>query len=126
MHNLIDELRTRFDVVILDTPPVVPVTDAAVVATYVDGVIVVFRHGKTRRAHLATSLRLLRGVNARVLGLVLNMKPLKGRDASGYGQYGYSGDRSAPVRPRHRWGKLRRGAGADVGAGDGVDAGAGA
>ena len=120
MHNLIDDLRVRFDIVILDTPPVVPVTDAAVVATYVDGVIVVFRHGKTRRTHLATSLRLLRGVNARVLGFVLNMKPLKGRDASGYGQYGYSGDRSATVRARHRWGRLHWGVGADDRVGAGV------
>jgi succinoglycan biosynthesis transport protein ExoP len=107
MHELVAELRRRFDIVILDTPPVVPVTDATVVATYVDGVMVVFRHGKTRRAHLATSLRLLRGVNARVLGFVLNMKPLKGREASGYGRYGYRGDRAAEPAARRRLGRRR-------------------
>src|SRR5690606_14453620 len=47
MHNLLRELRDRFDVVIVDAPPLLPVTDAAVLAAQVDGAVLILRHGKT-------------------------------------------------------------------------------
>jgi tyrosine-protein kinase len=102
MHDLIGELRRRFEIIVVDTPPVLPITDAAVVAAYADGVVMVFRYGKTRRAHLATSLRQLRAVNARVLGFVFNMKPLPRRHSSEYGVSDRSSDQRAGQSIRYR------------------------
>ena len=54
MEMLLLELRTRYDVVILDAPPLLPVTDAALLAAQTDGAVVVVRHGKTTRDQLST------------------------------------------------------------------------
>jgi succinoglycan biosynthesis transport protein ExoP len=76
MATLLDQLAVDADVVILDAPPVLPVTDAVVLATQVDGVIVVARHGKTLRSAATEASRRLRGVNADVVGVVLNGVPV--------------------------------------------------
>lgn len=91
MDDLIMLLRDRFDIVIVDTPPLLPVTDAAVAARHADGAVVIVRHGKTRRAAVQRSLETLRAVDARVLGTVLNLSPAKGADAqNSYGRDGYA------------------------------------
>lgn len=115
MVELLDSLKQSFDLIVIDTPPLLPVTDAAILSTYADGAIVVARHGSTKRVQLAASVTSLRAVDARILGCVLNMVPTKGVDGYGYG-YGYyyndehPGSRSkldsvvalpAPDRPRH-------------------------
>lgn len=89
MRDLLAELRTRFDVVLIDTPPLLPVTDAAVTAQLADGVVVVVQHGQTRHEELATALGRLTAVDARILGAVLNMAPSKARQAYGAGYFGY-------------------------------------
>ena len=87
MRALVDEMRERYDLVIIDTPPVLPVTDAAVLSSYTDGALVVFRANGTRRAHVAAAVRALRAVDARVIGCVLNMRPARGIDSAGYHPY---------------------------------------
>ena len=87
MIELLAELRTRAEVVIIDAPPLLPVTDAAVVARECDGAIVVVRHGKTTREQLTRSLDALNSVGARVLGSVFNMVPAGGPNSYGYGYY---------------------------------------
>jgi capsular exopolysaccharide synthesis family protein len=87
MRELLTELRSRFDIALIDTPPVLPVTDSTVLAASADGTIVVFRSGKTRRWQLQAALESLTAVQATVLGCVLNMKPVSRRDASGYAGY---------------------------------------
>jgi non-specific protein-tyrosine kinase len=77
-----------YDVVLIDAPPLLPVTDAAVVSTAADGAILVVRHGKTKREQVKRALESLAAVDARLLGAVLNMAPTKGPDAYYYG-YGY-------------------------------------
>jgi capsular exopolysaccharide synthesis family protein len=103
MVNLLAELRTTFDLIIIDTPPLLPVTDGAVAATQADGVVVVVRYGKTTRNQVSSSLYSLEAVDARVLGCVLSMVPRKGDAASGYEGYGsYEDDpdkRAAPLEP---------------------------
>lgn len=90
MSELINQLRGSYDFIILDTPPLLPVTDAAVLSVHADGALVVVRHGKTTRSQLASALRSLETVDARVLGCVLNMTPGKGADKrAGYDGYGY-------------------------------------
>ena len=90
MAELIIQLRKSFDMIIIDTPPVLPVTDAAVASRLVDGVVVVVRYGKTTRNQVSTALRSLAAVDARVLGTVLTMSPVKGAEA--YSAYGYYED----------------------------------
>ena len=87
MEQLLAELRRSFDMVIIDTPPLLPVTDAAVAARLADGAVVIVRYGKTTRSQLATALRSLNAVDARLLGTVLTMTPAKGAEA--YSAYGY-------------------------------------
>jgi capsular exopolysaccharide synthesis family protein len=85
-QRLVAEMAMRFDRVIIDSPPIGPVADAAVVATHVDGVVVVVRAGQTSREAASRGVRQLKDVNARVLGAVLNaLDP----DAHRYPYYQY-------------------------------------
>jgi capsular exopolysaccharide synthesis family protein len=73
--RLFDELRRRFEFIIVDTPPLIPVTDGVVAATRADGVILVVRHGRTTRHQLSLALASLENVSARLLGSVMTMVP---------------------------------------------------
>jgi capsular exopolysaccharide synthesis family protein len=73
--RLFDELRRRFEFIIVDTPPLIPVTDGVVAATRADGVILVVRHGRTTRHQLTLALGALENVSARLLGSVMTMVP---------------------------------------------------
>lgn len=90
MLDLISLFAREFDAVIFDAPPLLPVTDAAVLAKSVGGAIVVVAAGKTHRAQLRGALVALENVGAPVSGIVLTMLPTRGPDAYGYGRYGYS------------------------------------
>ena len=87
MSQLTAALLQRADIVIIDAPPLLPVTDAAVLARECDGALLVVRHGKTTREQLARSVDALGSVGARVLGSVLNMVPTNGAGGYGYGYY---------------------------------------
>ena len=71
MEEIIAALAERADQVLFDTPPVVAVTDAAVLATKVDGVVLVISAGHTRRDHARTAIQRLEQINARLVGAVL-------------------------------------------------------
>jgi capsular exopolysaccharide synthesis family protein len=96
MKRLLESLKKSFDIIIIDTPPLLPVTDAAVTAVFADGAVVIVRHGKTTRHQLTTALRALDTVGAKILGTVLNMAPAKGIDtyASRSGGYYFKEDKS--------------------------------
>jgi capsular exopolysaccharide synthesis family protein len=81
MTDLVDEVRRRFDVVIFDCPPLLPVTDAAVVAARTDGTLLVVRARRTTSDQVTDAVRALNAVNATLLGCVLNMVASKGPDA---------------------------------------------
>jgi capsular exopolysaccharide synthesis family protein len=87
MEELIRDLRSRFDVVLLDAPPLLPVTDAALLAAQSDGLILTVRHGKTSRDQVRIALQRVEAVDGDCVGMVINMAPTSGR---GYG-YGYGG-----------------------------------
>jgi capsular exopolysaccharide synthesis family protein len=78
MTDLVEELRGRFDTVIFDCPPLLPVTDAAVIAARSDGALFVARCRRTKTGQVTGAVRTLHGVNARIVGCVLNMVPAKG------------------------------------------------
>lgn len=100
MTELVDEVRRRFDVVIFDCPPLLPVTDAAVVAARADGTLLVVRARRTTSAQVTAAVRTLHAVNATLLGCVLNMVTHKGPDAvPNYDTY-----LAGPKPPRTDWG----------------------
>jgi capsular exopolysaccharide synthesis family protein len=72
MQQVIDRLAEEFDLVIVDTPPVMTVTDAATLAPGMDGVILVAKPGVTKLAAFKQTLKQLEGVGAKILGVVLN------------------------------------------------------
>ncbi|MET0423598.1 MAG: polysaccharide biosynthesis tyrosine autokinase, partial [Actinoplanes sp.] len=72
MAELLDELRGRFDMVIVDAPPLLPVADGAVLAARVDGALLLVDATRTKERHLVESLGRLRMAGADVLGTVLN------------------------------------------------------
>ncbi len=75
MEQVIAALKEHADVVLFDAPPVVAVTDAAVLGTKVDGVLLVVRAGRTRREHAQRAKELLERVHVRIVGAVLNDAP---------------------------------------------------
>lgn len=99
MKNLILQLERAFDAVIIDAPPLLPVTDSAVLAQRVGGVVMVVGSSKVKQADLERSLESLRMVQADLLGLVMNLLPAKGADAYAY-SYSYTTKEDASkVRP---------------------------
>ncbi len=89
MERLLDTLTAEFGQVIIDAPPLLPVTDAAILSRMTAGALVICAAGRTLVAQLTQSLESLKHVDASVFGIVLNMLPSKGPDAYGY-YYGYS------------------------------------
>jgi capsular exopolysaccharide synthesis family protein len=72
MKDLMDELRENFDVVIIDTPPIIPVTDSAVLAEHTDGVVLVYEVGKVGRDVLKRAKSHFDNVGADIWGIVMN------------------------------------------------------
>lgn len=96
MLKLLKHLEEIADIVLVDAPPLLPVTDAAVLSALADGALVVCRVGKTRREQLRRAVEALASVDARLLGIVLNMAPTKGPHAYSYG-YRYTATTNAKV-----------------------------
>lgn len=86
MAKLLNLVEREFDYVIIDTPPVIPVTDAVVLASQTGGIVLVTRSGITRRAQISESIEILDAGNATVLGVVLNDVQLRSK-SDRYGYY---------------------------------------
>ncbi|WP_432393360.1 CpsD/CapB family tyrosine-protein kinase [Pseudarthrobacter sp. L19] len=102
MAELLERLEATFDTVILDAPPLLPVTDAAVLAQHVGGIVMVVDASKTRTQELSKSMAALKLVGANILGAVLNRLPAKGPDSYGGGYYSYSADVKSPAKRFNR------------------------
>jgi len=88
MTLLMKELEQYFDIIIYDAPPVTAVTDPQILATKVDGVVLVVRQGYSRKEEVKQAKTALDNVNANILGYVMNGKELS--ESSGYyAYYGY-------------------------------------
>jgi capsular exopolysaccharide synthesis family protein len=88
MEKLLDHVRTRYEVVIIDSPPLLPVTDAALLAARADGAVVVLRHGRTTKEQWREAQSRLEQVDATTLGVVINMVP-SSDSSSGYAYGSY-------------------------------------
>lgn len=86
MREVLREAGERFDIVLLDSPPLLAVTDAAVLSTLVDGALLVVRMGATPRTSVRRAVGQLHTVHGRVVGAVLNDVDFS---RGGYGNYGY-------------------------------------
>ena len=75
MANLILDLRTRYDLVLVDAPPLLPVTDAVALTKLMDGSVLLARHGATTVEQVHAALSALATVSARILGTVLTAAP---------------------------------------------------
>lgn len=82
---LFERAAEMFDVVIIDAPPLLPVSDAAIMTHYVDGAVLVVRHGKTTKDQLRQARQRLIQVDARLLGVTVNMTPRRGGRDHDYG-----------------------------------------
>ncbi|MFL2000047.1 MULTISPECIES: polysaccharide biosynthesis tyrosine autokinase [unclassified Microbacterium] len=92
MGQLLEALGNEFDVVLCDAPPLLPVTDAAVLSKFTAGALLIVAAGKTTTHQLSGALDALETVGSKVGGVVLTMLPTRGPDSYGYGYgYGYGG-----------------------------------
>ena len=95
MARVIRQLEQMFDYVVIDAPPVLPVTDATVLSTITGGVVVVAGCGVVAKEQLTRTIASIKGVNGNVLGVVVNRIPTRGANAETY----YYGEGYAPLSP---------------------------
>ncbi|MBF0689108.1 MAG: formate--tetrahydrofolate ligase [Cellulomonas sp.] len=88
MGELLTQLADKYDVVLIDTPPLLPVTDAAILARLTSGALLVAGADKLHRHQLQESIGALDAVGARILGIVLNR--LERRSGDTYAYYDYA------------------------------------
>lgn len=99
MAGLLEQLKPEFDWVIIDAPPLLPVTDAAVLAGEVSGILLVVAAGKTTEHELDVALDHLTAVDAPISGVVFTMAPKKGGAGYGYG-YDYGQENATASRKK--------------------------
>lgn len=90
MTDLIDQMKTLYDYIIIDSPPIFGISDGVVLSTIADGVILVIRAGETPREAVQRAKKILSDVDAKVLGVVLNGINLESPDYSYYYHYYYN------------------------------------
>lgn len=102
MEQLLRRLEGMVDLVVIDAPPVLPVTDAAVLGAMTGGVLMVVGVDRTRREQVKRAGEAVRQVGAVLLGAVINKVPRRGADSGTYGYgygYGYAPDGKRPAVP---------------------------
>ena len=86
MAKILDQLTSQFDIILIDSPPMLAFADAAVLAPLMDGVLLVLKSGETRLAEVKQSVENLEHVRANLIGLVLNGAPIQKNRYSYYYQ----------------------------------------
>jgi receptor protein-tyrosine kinase len=107
--KVIAEMRAQFDYVIVDSSPLLAVTDAAILASNSDGVLIMARFGQSKREQLAHAVGNLEDVGARLLGAVFTLTPARGNGSYSYSYSYYGDDTSNPPPPKD--GRRQRGGG---------------
>ena len=109
MRNVLDELRTRYDYVLIDGAPVLPVTDSTVLTRLADGAILVAGSGIVNKDQFDHALETFETVNGRVLGIVLNRIPRQARGGYYDYRYAYRPEGQGSTTRRGRRGRRRNG-----------------
>ncbi len=90
MNEILAQVKDSYDIALIDSSPVLPTTDAVIVATKADGVVMIYQVGQVARGALKRAKTQLENAKATVIGVVLNgLKPETGKDYKDYGYYGY-------------------------------------
>lgn len=97
LEKLVTQLRARYDLIIFDSAPVLPVNDTLALSQFTDATLFVAHSGKTSREDVATALKSLRSMRANVLGVALTRTRIDPR--YGYHDYLYGNPKPAPVLP---------------------------
>ncbi|HEV8722680.1 MAG TPA: polysaccharide biosynthesis tyrosine autokinase [Candidatus Binatia bacterium] len=87
MKQVIEELRGRFDFVLIDSPPAIAVSDAAIISTICDGVVLVVRSQRTSRETARRVMERLQGTRTTVIGAILNAVDIRNPDYVDYRHY---------------------------------------
>jgi capsular exopolysaccharide synthesis family protein len=93
MRDLLEQWKEQYDFIVVDTPPVLSVTDAVLLSAWMDAIILVIRSGKTTKDALRRVRDLFRKVNLRLLGVVVNAVDMQSAEARYYGYYGYGNEK---------------------------------
>ncbi|MCK9860358.1 CpsD/CapB family tyrosine-protein kinase [Paenibacillus sp. ATY16] len=88
MKTVLEELKERYDLILFDTPPVLPVTDSLIMSSYCDGVLLVIHAGKVKKAYVRKAKEKLDFVQSRIIGAVFNQ--MKRQDVAFVKYYGTS------------------------------------
>jgi capsular exopolysaccharide synthesis family protein len=88
MKKFINRLKHDYDYIMIDTPPVIPVTDSAVMASYIDAIILVCASGVAEVENTRKAVESLKKVGGNIIGAVLNKAPIKQKDYHSYYHYG--------------------------------------
>jgi tyrosine-protein kinase Etk/Wzc len=105
MKDLVAELRESYDMCLFDSPPLIAVTDAAVLSKELDGILLVVKSGHTHREALNRGLELVRNVDSRILGVLLNDVSRENTYGSSYyyyNNYYYAGEGESKKRRKRK------------------------
>lgn len=102
MKVLIEKVSEQYDIILIDTPPIIAVTDAAIIAQEVDGVILILASGEVNKDYAQRAKELLDKVNAKILGAVLNKVDMKTSEYYYYYNYNGSEDSKKKKHKKHK------------------------
>ena len=87
MNETLAALKDRYDFILIDSPPVMPVSDAVVLSTMVDGVVLVVRGDETKRHIVKAAVSQLGNGHGKILGVVLNRVDVRNAEYKDYYKY---------------------------------------
>ncbi len=99
--EFIAHARAQYDIVLIDSPPLLAVADPAIISSVVDGVLLTMRIEKNNRTLVERACEILRDQDAKLLGVIVNSRK-SGRQAYGYTQYNYYGDKAYGYQANYR------------------------
>jgi capsular exopolysaccharide synthesis family protein len=107
MESVLASLSERFDTLLIDAPPLLPVTDAAILARQADGALLIARHGHVKKDQLRDAAEALRMAKARLIGVVLTFVPVRGSGTNYAQLHGYGTNQAGTelVKPAQLNGK---------------------
>ena len=102
MKNFIEKVKNTYNIILMDSPPVVSVTDASIISTYADATILVVKSGKTEIETVKRAQEILEKVNANIIGVVLNNINKKEIGYSYYPYYFYGDEGEKKKKRKHK------------------------
>jgi capsular exopolysaccharide synthesis family protein len=101
MKDLVKEFSEQFDYIVFDSPPIIAVTDAAILSKLADGTLMVLDYGRVRKDEALEAHEKMKRVQAHMIGAVINAVPQGNSYYSGYQQYYYYGSSGQQKKKKH-------------------------